>query len=221
LRLRKLAVFFSRAISAAENKSSIISISYKQLLPSIPCVCSAGKGFSYLFWFLRKAFLLRKKRMSAQASCRNRFMQNRNALSLKINHICSHKRKCGKEFVMRKDFFSRCALVLMLGFTIITLAGCDTLGEVFAGVSDGLNKSSNSFSNEYSSKSTAGLYYSIYNQSSYSVTISDSTGSHTLSPGDSFTARFNKEATIYNVYYSPSDKVKVSQSGTSFTFTNK
>ena len=79
LRLRKLAVFFSRAISAAENKPSIIS--YKQPLPSLPCVCSAGKGFSYLFWFLRKAFLLRKKRMSAQASCRNRFMQSMNGLS--------------------------------------------------------------------------------------------------------------------------------------------
>lgn len=122
---------------------------------------------------------------------------------------------------MRKDFFSRCALVLMLGFGSVALSGCETFLEILSGVSDGLNESSNSINNEYSSKSTAGLYYSIYNQSSYSVTISDSTGSHTISPGDSFTARFNKEATIYDVYYSPSDKVKVSQSGTSFTFSNK
>ena len=120
-----------------------------------------------------------------------------------------------------KKIFSGFALVLMLVFALITFSGCETMLEVLSGVSDGLNESSNSINNEYSSKSTTGLYYTIYNSSSYSVTISDSTGSHTLSPGDSFTARFNKEATIYDVYYSPSDKVKVSQSGTSFTFNNK
>ena len=121
---------------------------------------------------------------------------------------------------MKKRFFSRFALVLMLGFVLVTLSGCETFLEVMSSFSDGLNESSNSINNEYSSKSTTGLYYTIYNRSSYSVTISDATGSHTLSPGDSFTARFNKEATIYDVYYSPSDKVKVSQSGTTFSFSD-
>ena len=122
---------------------------------------------------------------------------------------------------MRKRFFSRLALVLMFGFGLIALSGCETFLEILSGVSDGLNESSNSINNEYSSKSTTGLYYTVYNRSSYSVTISDATGSHTISPSDSFTARFNKEATIYDVYYSPSDKVKVSQSGTTFTFSDK
>ena len=48
---------------------------------------------------------------------------------------------------MKKDFFSRFALVLMLGFVLVTLSGCETFLEVMSGFSDGLNESSNSINN--------------------------------------------------------------------------
>ncbi|GHV81791.1 hypothetical protein AGMMS49991_03490 [Spirochaetia bacterium] len=64
--------------------------------------------------------------------------------------------------------------------------------------------------------------YRFYNDSSYTVTVYDDTGSATLAPGDSFTGKFNYEQSIDDVYYSPSFYVKVTKSGsTSFTFTNK
>lgn len=122
---------------------------------------------------------------------------------------------------MKKKFFSKFALVLVLGFVMITLSGCETFLEVLSGVSSGMNEASNNFSNEYSSKSESGLYYSFYNSSSHTVTLTDATGTITLYSGGSATGRFNKEATVYNIYYSPSDKVEVSQSGTSFTFSDK
>ena len=33
---------------------------------------------------------------------------------------------------MKKDFFSRFALVLMLGFVLVTLSGCETFLEVMS-----------------------------------------------------------------------------------------
>ncbi|MDR1232190.1 MAG: hypothetical protein LBK61_12430 [Spirochaetaceae bacterium] len=64
--------------------------------------------------------------------------------------------------------------------------------------------------------------YAFYNNSSYTVTLWDSTGSHELDSGDSGYGRFDNEISIDDVYYSPSNTVKVTKSGsTSFTFTDK
>ncbi|MGP1415077.1 MAG: hypothetical protein ACTTJ6_03960 [Treponema sp.] len=110
---------------------------------------------------------------------------------------------------------TRFTLVLMLGGIIFTsFIGCETLLEI-------LSAGSSSYSNSSSSSSETGLKYYFYNYSSYTVTLSDATGKATLSPGGSYTARFNSKQTIYSVSYSPSDKVKVSQSGTSFTFRDR
>ena len=58
---------------------------------------------SYLFWFLMEVFLSCKKCISAQEICRNRFMQNRNSLSLKINYTYPHKK--AKRSSYEKRFF--------------------------------------------------------------------------------------------------------------------
>ena len=115
---------------------------------------------------------------------------------------------------MKKKVFIRVVLLLMVEFVVLTFVGCDTLLEVLAGTSS-------SSSNDYSSSSESGLYYNFYNYSSYTVTLTDATGEVTLYSGGSCSANFKREATIYNVYYSPSDKVKVSQSGTTFTFRDR
>ena len=59
---------------------------------------------SYLFWFLMEVFLSCKKCISAQEICRNRFMQNRNSLSLKINYTYPHK-KAKRSSYEKKIFF--------------------------------------------------------------------------------------------------------------------
>jgi hypothetical protein len=92
------------------------------------------------------------------------------------------------------------AMVVAMAF----LAGCESVGEaLYTGTYN------------YTSASTEeGQVYTFYNNSSHPVTLSDDTGSHTLSPGESFSARLNRSASVYNVDYSPSDLVAVSQSGT-------
>jgi hypothetical protein len=78
---------------------------------------------------------------------------------------------------------------------------------------------SNSYTNAVSSTSETGLVYTIYNRSSVEVTLYDSTGTLSIAPGEYAQARFNRNATINDVSYSPSS-VSVSQSGASFTFTD-
>ena len=60
-------------------------------------------------------------------------MQSMNGLSLKINDICSHKRECEKEFVMRimKGF----ALAAMILVSVSMFTSCET---VAAGIYDGV-----------------------------------------------------------------------------------
>ncbi|MDR2446400.1 MAG: hypothetical protein LBD58_03775 [Treponema sp.] len=101
-------------------------------------------------------------------------------------------------------------LTTLLVFAVF-LGGCESVGEaLYTGAYN------------YSSSSTEqGQMYTFYNSSSHPVTLFDDTGSHTLSPGDSFSARFNRSASIYNVDYSPVDIVAVSQSGSDFTFRDK
>jgi hypothetical protein len=110
--------------------------------------------------------------------------------------------------------------LVWLGLVLLTMflaAGCTT--EDWTAVAGSLNQANNDFANSYSSASESGMNYTIYNRSSQTVRLEDSTGWITIAPGGSVTARFNKNASIYDVTYSPSS-VKVSQSGYSFTFTN-
>jgi hypothetical protein len=101
-------------------------------------------------------------------------------------------------------------LTTLLVFTVY-LGGCESVGEAL--YTGAYNYSSTS--------SEEGQIYTFYNSSSYSVTVSDDTGSYTLSPGENVSGRFNRSASIYNVDYSPTDLVAVSQSGDSFTFSDK
>jgi hypothetical protein len=96
-------------------------------------------------------------------------------------------------------------------------AGCTT--EDWAAIAGGMTQANNDFSNSYSSASESGMSYTIYNRSSQTVRLEDSTGWVTISPGGSVTARFNKNASIYDVTYTPAS-VQVTQSGYTFTFTN-
>ena len=90
--------------------------------------------------------------------------------------------------------------------------------ETISSASTSLN---NALANSYSSTSEYGLEYSFYNRSSYTITLWDATGSRSISPGGSTTARFNKDITVHSIVYSPSNLVAVSQSGASFYFKDR
>jgi hypothetical protein len=108
--------------------------------------------------------------------------------------------------------------IITIGVIIlIGLAGCESTD--WAVVANSLNSANNSFANAYSSSSESGMTYYFYNRSSEWVTIWDDTGEKDIPPNGSVVARFNKYATINDVYYSP-PSVRVTQSGYSFTFTN-
>ena len=107
--------------------------------------------------------------------------------------------------------------IIILGIVIIIgLAGCESTD--WAVLADSLNAANNQFANAYSSTSSTGMVYTIYNRSSVGVTIYDSTGAVYILPGGTASARFNSSATIYDVYYDASSPVTVTQSGYSFTF---
>jgi len=111
-------------------------------------------------------------------------------------------------------------VIIAIGAIIgMALMGCGSDPSVWAAVADGLNTANNSVANSYSSSSETGMVYTIYNRSSQTVTLYDSTGSVRIAPYGSASARFNSSASIYDVSYSPSS-LKVSQSGYSFTFTD-
>ena len=108
--------------------------------------------------------------------------------------------------------------IIVVGIVIIIgLAGCESTD--WATVASSLNAANNQFANAYSSTSSTGMTYTIYNRSSETVTLYDSTapGGISIPPGGTASARFDSNATIYDVYYSPS-YVSVTQSGYSFTF---
>ena len=109
---------------------------------------------------------------------------------------------------MLKRFFTGYELFLLLGFFSLVFMGCDTMTE--KGVV-----------NRQSLATEEGVFYIFHNRSSYTVTVYDLTGQDTIAPRGSKRFRFNKHATISNVAYIPSDSVSVSQSGSSFTFTDR
>jgi len=108
---------------------------------------------------------------------------------------------------------------IIVFFTIIcfSLIGCTT--DDWAVVANSLSAANNSFANSYSSSNETGMVYTIYNRSSETVTLYDSTGTISIRPNSSASARFNNTATIYDVVYSPV-YLNVTQSGYNFTFTD-
>jgi hypothetical protein len=112
---------------------------------------------------------------------------------------------------MKRDRFKLLGIIASAAVIVFTLAGCESVGEALVTGS----------TNYVSTATEQGVIYTFYNNSSYSVMLSDDTGSYTLAPGDSVSARFNRSASVYNVDYSPVDRVSVSQSGSGFTFRDK
>jgi hypothetical protein len=106
------------------------------------------------------------------------------------------------------------AVIMM---STLALTGCTSDDRTV--VADSLNTANNDFANSYSSSSETGMIYTFYNRSSVTVTLYDSTGTVSIPPHGSTSARLGAGATIYDVSYSPST-VNVSQSGYSFTFIN-
>jgi hypothetical protein len=104
--------------------------------------------------------------------------------------------------------------VVLVALTVglLVLTGCESLAE---GVLSGM-------ANANSSSTDAGQIYYFYNESSYDVTIMDSTGNLTIPPGGNMQIRYNRQISIYDVDYSPADRVSPSQSsGTHITFHNR
>jgi len=108
----------------------------------------------------------------------------------------------------KRLFWGVFGIVLALGLVLISC------GSVAEAVLTGMT-------NANSSSTDSGQIYYFYNESSYTVTIMDPTGSVTLSPGGSTQIRYNRQVSIYSVDYSPSDRVAPSQSGGIITFRNR
>ena len=119
---------------------------------------------------------------------------------------------------MKKNVRKICSIFAIFGVYMALSLACVSDPAAVSRASTSLN---NTLSNSYSSTSEYGLEYNFYNRSSYTITLTDATGSRSISPGGSITARFNKNITIYSLVYSPSNLVKVSQSGMSFYFENR
>jgi hypothetical protein len=98
--------------------------------------------------------------------------------------------------------------VLALG---LVLMSCESVAEALL----------TSMTNANSTSTDSGQIYYFYNESSYTVTIMDPTGTTTLSPGGNTKIRYNKQISIYSVDYSPSDRVVPSQSGGIITFRDR
>lgn len=106
------------------------------------------------------------------------------------------------------------AVILVIGLVLLsglTCAGCESLGDILTGFSAG-----------YSATSDTGLTYYFYNRSSVTIYFEGPGGfSGSLASGASAHQQFNSQLNMYNLTYRPADKVNVSISGTTITFTNK
>ena len=104
---------------------------------------------------------------------------------------------------MTRKVFSRFVLVLVLVFALISIMGCKN--------ASGTNPANGDIATPYT----------ITNNSSYTVTIWDSTASKTLEPGQQLKLWFDSVNSIYDVRYAPADKVKVVGSGLIYEFVDK
>jgi hypothetical protein len=113
---------------------------------------------------------------------------------------------------MKKGKILVVALIGLLMAYGLALAGCDSIADALF----------SSAANANSSSTQAGQIYYFYNQSSYTVTVMDSTGNRVIPPGGSTQIRYNKDVSINSVNYSPSNLVYPTQSsGTHITFLNR
>lgn len=119
---------------------------------------------------------------------------------------------------MKKNIREIYSIFAIFGAYMALSLACVSDPETISSASTSLN---NALANSYSSTSEYGLEYSFYNRSSYTITLWDATGSRSISPGGSTTARFNKDITVHSIVYSPSNLVAVSQSGASFYFKDR
>jgi hypothetical protein len=109
----------------------------------------------------------------------------------------------------KKGFYRGIPALTVLVFGLLA-AGCESMGDFVTGYSAG-----------YTATSDEGLVYTFYNYSSHPVTISDNTGTQTISSGGQYSARFNRSANIYQVSYSPADSTSMEVSGTGVFFRDK
>jgi hypothetical protein len=122
-----------------------------------------------------------------------------------------------KEGFVMKKLYKLLGIIAIGALIAIGFAGCESTD--WAVVADSLNTANNEFVNSYSSSSDYGMVYTIYNRSSATVTLYDSTRSVSIPLYGSASVRFYTSTTIYDVSYSPGH-LNVSQSGYSFTFTD-
>ena len=113
------------------------------------------------------------------------------------------------EYMMKKTILHAAAIILLVGFAALGLG------------SMGSSPSSYSSSSSSGGSSDRAVSYYFYNMSSYTVTLYDSTGSRTISPGSNTVARFNRTIRIEDVDYSPADSVVCTYSGETFLFTDR
>jgi len=103
------------------------------------------------------------------------------------------------------------AVILVIGLVslfVLTFTGCESF---FTGYSAG-----------YSSTSETGLTYYFFNRSSETIYFEAPGGrSGSLAPGGSAQQQLNNQINLNNLIYRPADKVSVSISGTSVTFTDR
>ncbi|MGP1438108.1 MAG: hypothetical protein ACTTKH_03450 [Treponema sp.] len=100
-----------------------------------------------------------------------------------------------------KKVFSSFLLVLIVGFSLISITGCGNAG--------GTN------SDDILTP------YNFANRSSYTVTLRDSTASKTLEPGYQIKIWFNSVHPVSDLRYAPADKVKLVGSGLFYDFVDK
>ena len=114
---------------------------------------------------------------------------------------------------MKKTIKHAVAIALLASFAVLALGSM--------GSSPSSTSSVNNASNIYSSTTEQGMVYTFYNNSSHTVTIWDSTGSKTIESGGSVQARFNRSTSVYDVRYSPDDRVICEQAGSGFFFKDR
>jgi len=112
---------------------------------------------------------------------------------------------------MKKSKILTVGLIMVGG---LILAGCADFAQAYS-------KAYNSGTNASTNNSTEGRTYTFVNHSSYSVDIWDNTGRVTIRIGGSASTRFNKDVSVFDVKYSPADKVRISQNGTTVYFYDK
>ena len=111
---------------------------------------------------------------------------------------------------MKMGKFKILVLITLMMIGGLVFSGCESMGDIATGFAYG-----------YSSTSSTGITYTLYNYSSYTITLTAGDYSGTLASGYYGTQVMNSQINMSNIYYSPSDYVSCSVSGTSIYFRDK